>query len=439
MESALTPREIQARIRGGESLDDVAQAAGVSVEQIDIYAGPVFAEREHAASIARTSQLRGHRDPGAQRLLGEIVTDALSAQGVKPEDIHWDSWRDENRRWTVQISWPVADTEQHATFDFDMRGRTVAAKNAEAKTLVGESPQPVKRRTKVNPDAEPTVDLHDELAIVRVVQDDSEPPAVLPDAPSTRITKLPARDQESGNDSDEPDDYADPELEQVDGVYDIVPNPRSDMDVLYDMLSGFNEDSVRIYTGLTQPVNPPPDPEPEEEPRPEAAGRNPQAEKPRPSDPRSRRRGHHVLWTPDSAEQAADDSSLDEQTPPVADHPGADASQPDAAASPGQAEAGQPQTDRPEAASEQATRQPRKSSPKMARKPAEQTEQPAEQPHHRSVADEAAQEKPEQDALVQTPKQQSASKSRKRRKRASVPTWDEIMFGSPPPSDPSTS
>ena len=42
MESALTPREIQARIRGGESLEEVAQAACVSFEQIDAYAGPVL-------------------------------------------------------------------------------------------------------------------------------------------------------------------------------------------------------------------------------------------------------------------------------------------------------------------------------------------------------------------------------------------------------------
>ena len=79
MESALTPREIQARIRGGESLEEVAQAAGVSVEQIDAYAGPVLAEREHAATLARTSQVRRHRESGVQRLLGEVVADALAA------------------------------------------------------------------------------------------------------------------------------------------------------------------------------------------------------------------------------------------------------------------------------------------------------------------------------------------------------------------------
>ena len=39
----------------------------------------------------------------------------------------------------------------------------------------------------------------------------------------------------------------------MDGVYDIVPRDRSSMDVLYDMLSSFDEDSVQIYAGLVRP------------------------------------------------------------------------------------------------------------------------------------------------------------------------------------------
>ena len=38
MNSALTPREIQSRIRAGESVEDVARAAGVSVDELDGFA-----------------------------------------------------------------------------------------------------------------------------------------------------------------------------------------------------------------------------------------------------------------------------------------------------------------------------------------------------------------------------------------------------------------
>ncbi|NLA28145.1 MAG: DUF3071 domain-containing protein, partial [Propionibacterium sp.] len=129
MESALTPREIQARIRSGESVDSVAQAAGVPVERIDVYAGPVLAEREHITTLARTSQVRKARESGAHRLLGDVVAEALEPGGITPDQIHWDSWRDENRRWTIAVSWPSADAEQHAEFDFDPRARYSTAKD----------------------------------------------------------------------------------------------------------------------------------------------------------------------------------------------------------------------------------------------------------------------------------------------------------------------
>ena len=39
MDSALTPREIQARIRAGEPLSDVARAAGMAVDWVEPFAG----------------------------------------------------------------------------------------------------------------------------------------------------------------------------------------------------------------------------------------------------------------------------------------------------------------------------------------------------------------------------------------------------------------
>jgi len=80
---------------------------------------------------------------------------------------------------------------------------------------------------------------------------------------------------------DEVDDaYAEGELAEVDGVYDIVPTADSGLDVLYDMLSSFDEDSVQIYAGLIRPADEPvarpvldeaPDEEDdEEEPEPDA-------------------------------------------------------------------------------------------------------------------------------------------------------------------------
>ena len=89
MESALRPRDIQARIRAGETPEAVAQAAQTTVDKIMTYAGPVLAEREHVAERAQRSSVR--RAPGesagAVRTLGDAVAAHLRAGNVDPTTV----------------------------------------------------------------------------------------------------------------------------------------------------------------------------------------------------------------------------------------------------------------------------------------------------------------------------------------------------------------
>ena len=55
MQTSLTPRDIQARIRAGETLEDVARVAGIPLDRVERFATPVLAEREHVASMAMAS------------------------------------------------------------------------------------------------------------------------------------------------------------------------------------------------------------------------------------------------------------------------------------------------------------------------------------------------------------------------------------------------
>ena len=75
----LSPREIQARIRAGATTQEVADSAGLPVERVRRYEGPVLAEREHVAEQARGTRVG--RDVGAPTL-GDLVTDRLAARGV---------------------------------------------------------------------------------------------------------------------------------------------------------------------------------------------------------------------------------------------------------------------------------------------------------------------------------------------------------------------
>ena len=136
MESSLSPRDIQARIRKGESPDEVAAAAGVPVEQIIGFATPVLAEREYMCEQARKTPIRRKHVGGAGVLLGALVDENVAAGGASPDDVHWDSWRREDGRWTVVVS--PGDADQPATFLFDVKSRYVLPTDEFAHDLVGD-------------------------------------------------------------------------------------------------------------------------------------------------------------------------------------------------------------------------------------------------------------------------------------------------------------
>ncbi len=167
MESALRPRDIQARIRAGETPESVAAAAQTSLEKIMGYATPVLAERAHIADRALRASVRRKGSEGPARLLGDAVADRLRARNVDPDAVEWDAWRREDGRWTLVADYRSGERTRHAEFVFDAPGRYVVAEDDEARWLVGEQstskgPQP---RTGSGPRRLSAVDTDDELPL----------------------------------------------------------------------------------------------------------------------------------------------------------------------------------------------------------------------------------------------------------------------------------
>lgn len=134
MESSLSPRDIQTRIRRGESVEEVAEAAGITVERVHGFAVPVIAEREWMAQSARATSVRRKHVGGHAVALSELADAALAERGISPESARWDAWRREDGRWTVQV-----DLEDGAaTFLFDPKSRYVVADDDAARSLVGD-------------------------------------------------------------------------------------------------------------------------------------------------------------------------------------------------------------------------------------------------------------------------------------------------------------
>jgi hypothetical protein len=158
MESALRPRDIQARIRAGESPEAVAAVAQMPMERVMAFAGPVLAERDHVASLAQRASVRRRGGGDAPtRNLGAWVTERLRIRGVDPASAEWDAWRRDDGRWAVRVSYfadasegEVGD-EKVAMFAYDAPGRYAVPDDDEARWLVGEqaqviAPQPTSER-----------------------------------------------------------------------------------------------------------------------------------------------------------------------------------------------------------------------------------------------------------------------------------------------------
>jgi Protein of unknown function (DUF3071) len=132
LESRISPREIQNRVRGGESAEHVAQTAGVPLERVLRFVGPVLREREHVADQARRARLGGTGGPSS--LLGDLVARAAQRQGFDEDLVDWDSARREDHTWVVTVGWPDGTT---AVWTLDLLRHQATPIDAAARRISG--------------------------------------------------------------------------------------------------------------------------------------------------------------------------------------------------------------------------------------------------------------------------------------------------------------
>lgn len=135
--NVLHPKDIQARIRAGASVEQIASASGADIERVERFAHPVLLERSRAAELATAAHPILADGPSVLTLL-ETVTTALVARGLNPDDTTWDAWRNEDGRWTVQLAWKagMSDNVAHFRYAPGAHGGTVSAFDDAASQLI---------------------------------------------------------------------------------------------------------------------------------------------------------------------------------------------------------------------------------------------------------------------------------------------------------------
>ena len=135
VENPLRPKEIQDRIRAGETADEIADAAGIPPDRIRRFEGPVLAERQYRAQEAQRATIRGRSDSGPGPRLGDIVAQRLTGVGASADNADWDSRKRPDGNWQVRLQFTVGGRTGSAEWIYDPRRRHVIPDDDQAVRL----------------------------------------------------------------------------------------------------------------------------------------------------------------------------------------------------------------------------------------------------------------------------------------------------------------
>ncbi|MEV6859607.1 septation protein SepH [Streptosporangium subroseum] len=148
VESPLRPKEIQARIRAGETAEEIAATAGIPVERVRWFEGPVLQEREYMAQQAQRCAVRLPGDSAPGPTLGDLVAERLTRRGVPADEIEWDSAKRDDNLWRIKLGFVWNGHTRNAEWIFDPRRRHITPHDDEAMRLsAGEYVEPAEDST----------------------------------------------------------------------------------------------------------------------------------------------------------------------------------------------------------------------------------------------------------------------------------------------------
>lgn len=135
----MSVKEIQRRLRSGESMDAIARDGHISVEKVERFAGPILQERVYILDQAFSVVLRKEsaRD---QETFQDVVISRLAPMGVDSDSLSWNSWRIDDGTWTIDLAYPNRDGHGSATWNFDLNRRSITATNENARWMLGQEP-----------------------------------------------------------------------------------------------------------------------------------------------------------------------------------------------------------------------------------------------------------------------------------------------------------
>ncbi|UFS95221.1 septation protein SepH [Nocardia huaxiensis] len=136
-EATMRPRDIQARIRAGASVEQVTEESGMPASRVERFAYPVLLERARAAELAQKAHPVRNDGPAVETLI-DIVAAAFTERGHNIEVAEWDAWKDEKGYWVAQLQWQAGRSviAAHWRYQPDAHGGSVVPLDDPASDLI---------------------------------------------------------------------------------------------------------------------------------------------------------------------------------------------------------------------------------------------------------------------------------------------------------------
>lgn len=170
----IEPREIQALLRSGLTVEEVIAKSGDPRHYIEKFAAPVLDELSHvvASALSVRISVAGDRHTDISQIeFGEIIGARLESS--QATDISWRARRDENHTWLVTVVFEIGGNQSSATWSFEPKRMVLSPENETAIKLSTQDSlttyQPLKVATP-EPSSQTNPSLTESLADTQLVE-----------------------------------------------------------------------------------------------------------------------------------------------------------------------------------------------------------------------------------------------------------------------------
>ncbi|WP_255372478.1 septation protein SepH [Corynebacterium sp. CNJ-954] len=116
----LRPKEIQDRIRHGETVEQIVADTGMEDRRVRPFAVPIAMERNRIADMARDAH-PVRADGPTDGPLREVLAGAFAARGESLRAAEWSAAMDSSDHWIISVSWTKGNREGASRFVADFR------------------------------------------------------------------------------------------------------------------------------------------------------------------------------------------------------------------------------------------------------------------------------------------------------------------------------